>query len=411
MLTDGVVDLATTSRKAPESAGLSEWAVREAGIRSLSSRLPALSDLAVASLRASEPAYRDNVPTGDLQMARSGLQILEACRGLPEERGATTAWARDVGRRRAQQGVPLDALLRAYHIGGQVLFTALLQWGSDVGVPQERSAMVADDVWNVVDLHCAAATTSYRAVEDELSGGRVAECGHLLDALLNGDADREAVTAAARAWALPERGRYIVVVQRPSDWGAPPLSLAELPVRVAGIRVAWRIHGGCAIGVIALGDAPLAKIATASPSMPGRRTGISLVVEGISELGRARRLAELAVRTVTTRDGTACLAERLPAALLTARPDLARELSTRVLGPVLALDKVSRDMLLDTFAAWLEADGSALRTAAALFCHRNTVLNRMRRLERLTQRSLSAPNDLVELALALEAFGLRTASS
>jgi DNA-binding PucR family transcriptional regulator len=106
----------------------------------------------------------------------------------------------------------------------------------------------------------------------------------------------------------------------------------------------------------------------------------------------------------------ACLEERLPAALLTARPDLARELSTRVLGPVLNLDKVSRDLLLDTLAAWLAADGSALRAASSLYCHRNTVLNRMRRLERLTRRSLSAPNDLVELALALEAFGLATSA-
>jgi DNA-binding PucR family transcriptional regulator len=98
----------------------------------------------------------------------------------------------------------------------------------------------------------------------------------------------------------------------------------------------------------------------------------------------------------------------LPAALLTARPDLAKELCTRVLAPVLALDRVSRDLLLDTLAAWLEAGGSAHQAAAALFCHRNTVLNRIRRLERLTRRSLAVPEDLVELALALEAFHLNT---
>ena len=219
------------------------------------------------------------------------------------------------------------------------------------------------------------------------------------------------MAAAARAWALPERGHYIVLVQRPSDWGAPPLGPAELPVRVAGVRVTWRIHAGCALGVAALGDAPPGRVAAALPSMPGRRTGISLVVDGLAELGRARRLAELAVRTVTARDGVSCLEERLPAALLTARPDLARELCSRVLGPVLTLDKVSRDLLLDTLAAWLAADGSALRAASSLYCHRNTVLNRMRRLERLTRRSLSAPNDLVELSLALQAFGLATQSS
>jgi len=85
-------------------------------------------------------------------------------------------------------------------------------------------------------------------------------------------------------------------------------------------------------------------------------------------------------------------------AMLDARPDLARELRDRVLGPVLTRE--DRDLLLDALAAWLAAGGSAARAAAALYCHRNTVLNRVRRLERLTNKSLSATSDLVELALA-----------
>jgi hypothetical protein len=39
-----------------------------------------------------------------------------------------------------------------------------------------------------------------------------------------------------------------------------------------------------------------------------------------------------------------------------------------------------------------------------VYCHRNTVLNRLRRIEQLTGRSLSVPKGLVDLALALEAF-------
>jgi DNA-binding PucR family transcriptional regulator len=68
-------------------------------------------------------------------------------------------------------------------------------------------------------------------------------------------------------------------------------------------------------------------------------------------------------------------------------------------------------MLLDTLAAWLTSGGSAHRAAATLFCHRNTVLNRLRRLERLTRRSLTVPKDLVELTLALEAFQMRVMRS
>jgi DNA-binding PucR family transcriptional regulator len=66
-------------------------------------------------------------------------------------------------------------------------------------------------------------------------------------------------------------------------------------------------------------------------------------------------------------------------------------------------------MLLDTLEAWLDAGGSAQGAATSLYCHRNTVLNRLRRLERLTQRSLAVPQDLVDLTLALEEYRMRMA--
>ena len=74
--------------------------------------------------------------------------------------------------------------------------------------------------------------------------------------------------------------------------------------------------------------------------------------------------------------------------------------------PVLGLHAVERDLLLTTLAAWLECDGSARRAAVQLYCHRNTVVNRLRRLEQLAQRSLARPRDLVELTLALDALQL-----
>ncbi|NEE43896.1 PucR family transcriptional regulator, partial [Streptomyces sp. SID8455] len=37
------------------------------------------------------------------------------------------------------------------------------------------------------------------------------------------------------------------------------------------------------------------------------------------------------------------------------------------------------------------------------YCHRNTVLNRLRRFEQLTGRCLTRPRDAVEVSLALAA--------
>ncbi|KRV48213.1 hypothetical protein AQ490_25760 [Wenjunlia vitaminophila] len=385
-------------------------ALRDRGLRTLSSHRSTLTQRVVASLRSTEEAYRGSrFPAGELApwIDRSLSRGLAAFRVRPEERAATCDWASELGHARARQGVPLDSMLRAYHTGGQVLCLALMRWAAEEDLASSPSALLVDDVWNIVDLHCAAAVRTFRAAEAEAGSGdgRVGAFGSLLDTLLNGESDPAFCSAVARGLALPEHGRYAVVVERPAPGGGPVVA-AELPGRVAGVRTIWRMHGECAIGLAVLGETAPSALVDALPTAPGRCTGVSLDVSGLSELGTARRLAELAARTVTSREGAACLADELPAALLVVRPDLAGELSQRTLAPVLALEPSDRDLLLATLKAWLDADGASSRAATALYCHRNTVLNRLRRLERLTRRSLSVPRDLVELSLALQAHEL-----
>lgn len=100
------------------------------------------------------------------------------------------------------------------------------------------------------------------------------------------------------------------------------------------------------------------------------------------------------------------LEDRLPTALVVSQPELSARLVADVFGPLLELDPADRALLVRTLEAWLECGGSAGRAAGRLYCHRNTVLNRLRRLERLTSRSLSRPRELIEMMLALDAFRL-----
>ncbi|MFF3995812.1 helix-turn-helix domain-containing protein [Streptomyces cyaneofuscatus] len=96
--------------------------------------------------------------------------------------------------------------------------------------------------------------------------------------------------------------------------------------------------------------------------------------------------------------------ERWPAVLVAGAPELSARLLAEVFGPLLALAPAERALLVGTLEAWLECGGSVGRAAVRLRCHRNTVFNRLRRLERLTSRSLSHPCELVETVLALEAL-------
>jgi hypothetical protein len=238
-----------------------------------------------------------------------------------------------------------------------------------------------------------------------LTGRAALAAEQLLDALLDGETDSHVANLAARAWSFPVKGRYAVVVRQAVSRAAPA-EHPKPPSVIDGIRVLWRSRPDCQIGIVVLGDAEVPAFAAALPVTPGWRVGVSLPVGGLAGLFRGRQLAELAARTITAEHGVTCVQHRITAALLTSRLDLAGELSGHVLARLLELSQAHRDVLLDTFTAWLSADGSMRRAAGPLYCHRNTVLNRLRRLEKLTSRSLSTPKDLVELTLAVEAFQL-----
>jgi DNA-binding PucR family transcriptional regulator len=91
------------------------------------------------------------------------------------------------------------------------------------------------------------------------------------------------------------------------------------------------------------------------------------------------------------------------AVLLAGAPDAATGVAQTILGPVLALPVAECDLLIGTLRAWFAVDGATSEAVAALHVHRNTVRYRLRRLEKLTGRSLSRPTGVAELHLTLEA--------
>jgi DNA-binding PucR family transcriptional regulator len=129
---------------------------------------------------------------------------------------------------------------------------------------------------------------------------------------------------------------------------------------------------------------------------------VSPPVRGLARLDVAHRWARLAAGTLPAGRGAAAgLDDRLPEALLAEAPDLAPRLRRAALGGVLDLPESERRSLIDTLRAVLDAGGSPSRAASALYCHRNTVMYRLARLEALTGRSLSDARDRLLLGLAL----------
>jgi DNA-binding PucR family transcriptional regulator len=73
----------------------------------------------------------------------------------------------------------------------------------------------------------------------------------------------------------------------------------------------------------------------------------------------------------------------------------------QALGGLLELPEEERSVLLDTLAAFLAADGSPTRAADELYCHRNTVMHRLRRIESVTGHKLTDPRARLQWELAL----------
>ncbi|MFD6194543.1 PucR family transcriptional regulator [Streptomyces sp. NPDC060275] len=379
--------------------------------RALLDDLPDLTDRLTALLREQEPAYRAALtqdPTATWQEAHRSLRHSVA--SLLDPRGARDAARRcswRIGAARAEQGLPLDALLHAFRLGGSLVWQRLVEETSRAAPEDVRLLVhVAADVWNFVDEHCTLVADAYRQTEWQIGRRRENRVRQLAAGLLDGTGRIADLPEAARALGLPEQGRYVVVAVTGGPPARPDAARAAVP---PGSRVHWHAGADADYGIVLLaGDHdglpdPHQPEAAPRVPVPGLRVGVGSPVDGLAAVGDARRLADTALAICPPAGGTVRLADQLPAALVVSSPELGRDLAEKVLGPLLRLDSADREVLLDTLTTWLDCDGSAQRAGERLYCHRNTVLNRLRRCEQLTGRSLARPADLVEFTLALTA--------
>ncbi|MDQ1050717.1 CdaR family transcriptional regulator [Streptomyces sp. V4I2] len=369
--------------------------------------LPELTDRLLAVLQEQEPAYRAAVesdPVGTWQEVQRSLR--HSVTSLLDPRSARDAARRcswKIGATRAEQGLPLDALLHAFRLGGSLVWQGLVEETSRTAPEDVRLLVhVASDVWNFVDEHCTLVADAYRQVERQLTWRRENRVRLLATALLEGTSRIADLPETAQVLDLPEHGRYAVVAVAGEDpAGCAAARAAAVP---DGLRVHWHTGVEVDYGIVLVGTTEPPEPAP-RPDGPGAgiRIGVGGVVEGLAGIGDARRQADTALRICPAGGGAVRLTDHLPAALVVSSPELGRALADRVLGPLLRLEPGDRDVLLETLATWLACDGSAQRAGERLYCHRNTVLNRLRRCEHLTGRSLARPTDVVEISLALTA--------
>jgi len=388
-------------------------------------RLDPLTDRLVETIERDNAPYRLTglVPRPDLRAScRENvdrvLQLLGAAvergeagtvGGHPDDAHAYDA-ARSTGRRRAEQGLPLDDVLRSFRIGGRLIWDDLVSEAAHLDATLLRD--LGTHLWGVVDETSAQVAESYHRHERYLVRADEQQRAELWEGLLSGRGREPGFAAeVAGALDLPVTADLVVVVSGTLD---PRRAERALSPHASS----WVRRTTDVVGLVVLRDTAADVVAALGELTTGtaHRVGVSGPVSGLARADRGFAQAFLALRSLgadptptggALRGGVAGFDDRLPEALLLSSPDVARRMVQRWLGPVLDRAPGEAEVLLDTLAAWVASGGSATRTAAVVPCHRNTVVNRVRRVSDLIGRPLDDDAVPIELDLALRAWRLR----
>lgn len=354
----------------------------------LRGELDAITDGLVRRFRTELPGYAA-LPERAL---RSGLhdhlhRTVEAMgTGTPRPDLLETAAA--AAALRAEQGIPVDDVLRGWRMGATELWRHQQRIAAEVGIDLGEQLAAARFVLEQVDTAFDAAVTGYREGVRRREGKDAAQRALLLRSLVLGTttaADRDLLVSGYR---LVPDGRYRAVrarVEHPEQAAA-----TERALTAAGSTLA-----ACSDGeVLAVLPADLTPV-TAVPAGVGGAVPVDELHRSFAEAAGA-----LATLTVFGRTGAATLDQLGVEVAVATRPEIGARLAARFVAPLLVLGPTGADVL-DTVDEHLRAGLRVHRTAQALYVHPNTVRHRLRRFERETGADLDDMADVLAAWWAL----------
>jgi hypothetical protein len=379
----------------------------------LTAELPALTRAVIDELVVRLTAYRlmpGEELAGDIsrvieQNLRSFVAVLRS-KTLPT--AAEVAFLRESAARRAEEGIPIEVVLTAYHVGIQVTWDAMT-----VGAqPEDLADVMAVNalLLRYLELITPAVAAGYLAQQQSISGDEHSARQSLLAALIGG----EPAQAAADQAGLRLPSSYLVVA---FGFGAhPDETSADVDPLVAARRKLRRLRAEL--------DRQVREPMLTSLTTDG---GLALLPERdrswldgvVRSMARAAAVDVTAGVVVAEPDGVAaaapCARRILAVARTFGRPPGVYRLDDVVLEYQLSCPSEARDRLaemleplsgkadlLDTLRAYLRF-GDRRTTAAQLHVHPNTVDYRLRRVQALTGLDPTSTADVTLLGAAVVA--------
>ncbi|GAB4588252.1 PucR family transcriptional regulator [Nocardia sp. IFM 10818] len=390
-----------------------------------------MADIGVSAIMGQIPAYaaRDESFYADVhdqlaQLCRAGLGA------LLEDRKVTAgdfAHIRRAAARRARAGLTLLDYINAFRLGQQALWKSLMNYASDSEDDREAALSMVVPLNRYCDLISTQAANAYLEFQQYQSENGTGS-RELLDALLGGTLpDRGPQLSLAHGFGLgvePEAPMVVVTAAvldlHGTDTDAMHLTSAALArIGVNGLRTLAGSHHSEVVAIPALGRhgtvddlrerlrATREKLLAAGIRLA---IGVSPVVHRIADLPRAHQESRSALDLLPEGGGVLSLPHLTPFRYLMLRADeTARHLVDPRIAALLSEDSSRGGVLAATIRAFAAADMNLREAADALCIHHNTAKYRLGRIQEMTGRNPRGISDLIDLLVAIELHGDRTA--
>jgi hypothetical protein len=367
-------------------------------------RVDQLADEMTLAIQNAVAPYQKGVVDHETLRAASMMNIQAILGGLGRVSATTSFESRENGRNRAAAGVPLTMVLEAYRVGGRFIWEQVARTARSVGASSDVVLRAGSEMWQVLDTYSQELAEGYREEASAQALSAEQQRSALFQALFEGHLAATNPWEAAQLLRLPQNVPLVVVVGEVPAIGHHALPRAEYILRDAGLLSTWRLLPDLEVGVVSLPNpaAQLDGLAKTLSNCAVGRVGVSPAFIDLHAAPQALTLAQMALSSSLIEDGVTIFDRHLLGIASVSAPDFMEHLASVALAGLALVPNKERATLLETLGVWLDNGGSAQKASEQLFVHRNTVHQRLRKLEAYTGQKLDDPRSAALLTLAFE---------
>lgn len=347
---------------------------------------------------AALPAYRSGLVDSE-ELRDSAVRSLGLILAAVASDSTTTTLSplpEELGGLRARQGIPVEQLVAAVRLDFRVVWSALL-WRA-TSRDMTVLALHVEDLWAVVDDYARAVHQSYlQEKADMAANARDQQQVYLAELFGPSGQVPGTVEQVARALAVEPTGVFGVVVTQSEE--APKVHRAATLLASAEEKLFVLNQPGRVVVLwpanprVERAEAQLHRLSTVAG-------GYVPDVAGLAAVPAAAGMAWDICRTIGEGDdGLRTLAQAW-ARVTKSRLDEQHPFSAALVRGLDHLAPAERALVVETVRTYLEL-GNVAGSAERLFCHRNTVLNRLGRFKKMTGLDVTVPDQAALALLAL----------